>query len=257
MEINLNSDLGENSIDFNGINDLKILKIINSANIACGYHAGDTRTIKRTIINSKMNNVSIGAHPGFKDFKNFGRKRINLTETELTYLIRDQLEIINEIAVNENWPLTHVKPHGALNNMACENYEIANIIGKNIKTFNKDLIYVILPLNQMEKAAQKLNIKFACEIFADRNYEDNGQLFSRKKNNAFITDEKLASNKILEMINESYVKCYSGKKIKCKIDTICIHGDNKNAIKFAKKIKNDLLKNGIRLSPIYKLKKFL
>jgi len=169
MEINLNCDLGEKSYHYDGKNDAELLKIINSANIACGYHAGSNSTIDNTIKLSIKNNVSIGAHPGFKDLENFGRKRIHLSKKELKNLIIKQLELIQEIAVKNNWPITHVKPHGALNNMACENIEIALTIGEGIIDFNKDLIYVVLPFNEMEKAAKKLNIKYACEIFADRN----------------------------------------------------------------------------------------
>ena len=256
MEINLNCDLGEKSIHYNGKNDNNLLKIINSANIACGYHAGSKATINSTIKKAKKNNVSIGAHPGFKDLENFGRRKIKLSTNEIIKLISEQLEIINEIAINNDTKLTHVKPHGALNNMACENLEIALTIGKAIKNFNKDLIYVVLPLNKMEIAAKKLNIKFACEIFADRNYEDNGQLFSRNKKNALINDPKIASNNIIEMLDSSSIKCFSGKKIKCDIDTICIHGDSDNSILIAKEIKKDLIYNDFTLLNLNKISKF-
>ena len=186
MEINLNCDLGEKSIHFDGRHDVELLKIINSANIACGYHAGSNSIINETIKLAKNNDVSIGAHPGFKDMENFGRKNIYLSETELTDLVWKQLEIINELAKINNTNITHVKPHGALYNMACENIEIAISVGKAIKKFNNELIYVILPLSEMENAAKKIDIKFACEIFADRNYEDNGQLVSRDKSYALI-----------------------------------------------------------------------
>ena len=193
MEINLNCDLGEKSVHYDGKNDFSLLKIINSANIACGYHAGDNQTINTTIIESKKNNVSIGAHPGFNDKKNFGRKRINISKKELIRTVKKQLDIIDKIATKNDWPITHVKPHGALNNMACENFEIATTIGEIIKKYNDKLIYVVLPLNEMENAAKKLNIRYACEIFADRNYEDNGQLVSRSKNYASINDPNLIS----------------------------------------------------------------
>ena len=256
MEINLNCDLGEKSIHYDGKNDNSLLGIINSANIACGYHAGNIEIIDSTIKQSKKNQVSIGAHPGFNDPKNFGRKRINLSENELYNLITKQLEIINKIANENKYPITHVKPHGALNNMACENIDISMIIGKAIKDFNKDLIYVVLPLNEMEKAAKKLDLKFACEIFADRNYEDNGQLVSRNKKYASINDPIKASNNILEMINTSTIKTYSGKKINCNIDTVCIHGDGKNALTIAMELKKKLIENNINMVCLDKLKKF-
>ena len=257
MEINLNCDLGEKSIHYDGKNDLPLLKIINTANIACGYHAGNNLTIHETIKEAKNNTVSVGAHPGFNDKENFGRKKIHLTKKELSKLLREQLEIINEISLKHKWPITHVKPHGALNNMACENIEISLTIGKSIKEFNKDLIFVVLPLTEMEKAAKNLDLKYACEIFADRNYEDNGQLVSRSKEHASVIDPKIASSNILEMLDSSYIKCYSGKKIKCEIDTICIHGDGDKALLIAENLKNSLLQNNIQLLNLNKLKKFL
>ena len=256
MEINLNCDLGEKSIHYSGINDLKLLKLINTTSIACGYHAGDILTINETIINAKKNQVSVGAHPGFMDKKNFGRKKINLTKSQLIKLIIDQLEIINEISIINNHPITHVKPHGALNNMACENIEISFIIAETIKKFCQDLIIIVLPNTKMETAAQKIQIKYACEIFADRNYQDNGLLIHRSKKNSLIEDPITASKNILNMLNESCIISSSGKKIMCDIDTICIHGDNKNALLFAKEIKRILSINNYNFVNLDRLAKF-
>ena len=256
MEINLNCDLGEKSIHYNGINDLNLLKLINTASIACGYHAGNVLTINKTVKNAKKNYVSIGAHPGFQDKENFGRKKINLTENELIKLIMDQLIIINEISLFNDWPITHVKPHGALNNMACENIEISLIIGKTIKEFNKDLIFVVSPTTQMETAAKKIKLKYACEIFADRNYHDNGLLIARDKKNSLVLDPIVAAKNVLKMLNESSIISYSGKKIKCDIDTICIHGDNKNAVILAKELKKILLINNYNFLKLNELSKF-
>ena len=257
MEINLNSDLGEKSNYYDGKNDNSLLKIIKSANIACGFHAGNINIIKKTIDLAKKNDVNIGAHPGFNDKKNFGRKRIYLNEKELKLLIIKQLEIINEISNDKNCQMTHVKPHGALNNIACENLDVSLIIAKTIKEFNKDLIYVILPLNEMERAAKKINLKYACEIYSDRNYDDNGQLISRMQSNSCVNDPIIAANNSLEMIETSSIKCLSGKKIKCNIDTLCIHGDNLNSINIAKRIKKVLTKNNIKLLKLNELKVFL
>ena len=256
MKINLNCDLGEKSEHYDGANDQALIEIINTANIACGYHAGNGSTIEATIIKAKKNNVSIGAHPGFADKINFGRKRIELTKKELEKLIKDQLEIINNISAFHNWPITHVKPHGALNNMACEDFDLAFAIGQSIYEFNKDLIYLVLPLTKMEKAAQQLNLKYACEIFADRNYQDNGELILRSQPSAIVKNSKKASSNILEMILTSSIKCLSGKRIKCQIDSICIHGDNDNAISIVKELKKNLIQNNIQLVNLDKLNKF-
>ena len=257
METNLNCDLGEKSDHYDGINDQALIETINTANIACGYHAGSESVIESTIKIAKENNVSIGAHPGLEDKENFGRKRINLEKKELKKLIFDQLDIISNIATLHQWPITHVKPHGALNNMACEDFSVALTIGESIYEYNKNLIYLILPLSEMQKAAQQLDLQYACEIFADRNYEDNGQLISRANPNALVEDPNIASNNILEMINTSSIKCLSGKKIKCQIDSICIHGDNKNAVSIAKELSKVLVANDIKLASLDKLNKFI
>ena len=141
MEININCDLGESSKLHSTENDPLLLKIVNSANIACGYHAGDKITMKKTIEISKENNVSIGAHPSFRDPENFGRKRLNLPSIEITKLVIDQINILSNIATKSGLKVTHVKPHGALNNMACEDYDLAKIISESIIKVNKDLIF--------------------------------------------------------------------------------------------------------------------
>ncbi len=250
MEINLNCDLGEKSKFCSTENDPQLLRIVNTANIACGYHAGDEDTMRNTIKIAKKNNVSVGAHPSFNDKENFGRKRINLKGSEIEKLIIEQLEIISKIANEEKYPITHVKPHGALNNMACESYEISNSIGKAILRFNKNLIYVCLPMTQMEKAARDLKMKIACEIFADRNYEDNGNLVSRKLPNALITDPEIALRNIISMLKHKSIISYSGKKIPCSIDTICLHGDGSTAIEMAKKLRTGLLNANIKLKQL-------
>ena len=256
MELNLNCDLGEKSNYYDGRNDHNLIKIINTANIACGFHAGNIQEIKKTILDSKNNSVSIGAHPSFKDKKNFGRKRINLSLKEIDILINDQLNIIDKISKKLNYPITHVKPHGALNNMACENFELAKQIGNSIKKFNDNLIYMVLPKTEMINAAKKIEIRYACEIFADRNYNEAGLLIERSDPNALITDPEKALENISEMIEKKSIKTLSGKLIKTEIDTICIHGDGYNAIEIAKKIKNGLETKGIVFKPLNKLNKF-
>ena len=181
MEININCDLGEKSKLHSNKNDAALLKLVNSANVACGYHAGDSESMNQVITISKENGVSIGAHPSFKDPENFGRKRMNLEFSEIKKLIIDQYEILQTIADKHGESVTHIKPHGALNNMACEDIDLANILAKTIFDINKDLIYLVPTGSKMEAAAKRFNMKIACEIFADRNYEDDGNLVSRKK----------------------------------------------------------------------------
>ena len=257
MDININCDLGESSKLHSTKNDPLLLEIVNSANIACGYHAGDERTMERTIEISKKNKVSIGAHPSFKDLENFGRKRLDLPSNEVKKLVIEQIEILSKIANNKGIKVTHVKPHGALNNMACENYDLAKIISEAIIEVNKELIFLVPTGSQMEKAGKKLGMKIAAEIFADRNYEDNGNLVSRSKKNALITDPEIAKRHVIKMVENQALNCYSGKKIPCEIDSVCVHGDGKSAVNTAKEIRDGLLKAGVTLNPLDKMKKFI
>jgi len=256
MEININCDLGEKSKHHSNHNDPKLLDIVNSANIACGFHAGDEETMSQVVSISKKNGVSIGAHPSFKDPENFGRKRMNLSSQEIRKLIIDQYEILQKIASSIGSTVTHIKPHGALNNMACEDMNLANLLAKSINEISKELIYLVPTGSKMEEAAKKFNMKIACEIFADRNYEDDGNLVSRSKPHAIITDSEIAKKHVLNMVNNQALNCYSGKKIPCKIDSVCIHGDNESSLVTAKSIKENLVENGISLVPLNKMNKF-
>ena len=164
-------------------------------------------------------------------------------------------EILQKIAQKYNENVTHIKPHGALNNMACENLELATTLAVSIKEINKDIIYLVPTGSQMEVAAKKNNLRIACEIFADRNYEDNGNLISRSKPNALITDPELAKNHVLSMVKNQAINCLSGKQIPCEIDSVCIHGDNESSLATAKSIKDNLVNNGLILKPLNKMEK--
>ena len=257
MEININCDLGEKSKHHSNVNDPDLLKIVNSANVACGFHAGDKNTMSEVIQISKKNGVSIGAHPSFNDPENFGRTRINLSSTEIKKLIIEQYEILQNIALRYNEKVSHIKPHGALNNMACEDIDLANILAKTINEISKDLIYLVPTGSKMEQAAKRLNMKVACEIFADRNYEDDGNLVSRKKSNALIIDPEEAKKHVLNMVKNQSLNCHSGKQIPCEIDSVCIHGDNMSSLATAKSIKKMLMTNGLKLKPLNLMEKFI
>jgi len=256
MEININCDLGEKSKIHSNKHDPDLLTIVNSANIACGYHAGDEETMNQVVKISKKNSVSIGAHPSFYDLENFGRKRMNLSPSEIKKLIFDQYDILQKIASKNDENVSHIKPHGALNNMACEDIDLANTLAKIINDISKDLIYLVPTGSKMEVAAKKLDMKIACEIFADRNYEDDGNLVSRSKSNALITDPEIAKKHVLKMVKNQALNCYSGKQISCEIDSVCIHGDNINSLATAASIRDNLKANGLILKPLNKMKKF-
>ncbi len=257
IEININCDLGEKSKLHSNKYDPNLLEIVNSANIACGYHAGDEKTMNDVIQISKKNRVSIGAHPSFNDPENFGRERMNLSSSEIEKLIIDQYEILQSIAMKHDEKVSHIKPHGALNNMACEDIELATILANTIKRIDKDLIYLVPTGSKMQEAAKKLDMKIACEIFADRNYEDDGNLVSRKKPNALITDPEIAKKHVLSMVKNQALNCHSGKLIPCEIDSVCIHGDNISSLSTAKSIKDNLVENDLILKPLNKMKKFI
>ena len=257
MEININCDLGEKSKHHSNKYDPDLLEIVNSANVACGFHAGDDESMNQVIQISKKNGVSIGAHPSFNDPENFGRQRMSLSSSEITKLIIDQYDILQTIADNYKESVTHIKPHGALNNMACEDIELATTLAKTIKGINKDLIYLVPTGSKMEEAAKKLNMKIACEIFADRNYEDDGNLVSRKKPHALITDPEQAKKHVLNMVKNQALNCHSGKQIPCEIDSVCIHGDNESSLATAKSIKDNLIDNGLKLKPLNLMEKFI
>ena len=257
MEININCDLGEKSKHHSNKHDPELLKIVNSANVACGYHAGDEDTMHQVIKISKKNGVSIGAHPSFNDPDNFGRERMNLSSSEIEKLILDQYNILQNIASEHGETVSHIKPHGALNNMACEDIELATILAKTIKSIDKDLIYLVPTGSKMQEAAKKLDIKIACEIFADRNYEDDGNLVSRKKPHALITDPETAKKHVLKMVKTQSLNCHSGKQIPCEIDSVCIHGDNLSSLATASSIKKNLVENGLELKKLNEMKKFI
>jgi UPF0271 protein len=257
MEININCDLGEKSKHHSNKYDPDLLEIINSANVACGYHAGDKETMNQVIKISKKNGVSIGAHPSFNDPENFGRERMNLSSSEIKKLIVDQYDILQKIASENEENVSHIKPHGALNNMACEDIELATTLAKTIKDINKDLIYLVPTGSKMQQAAKKLGMKFACEIFADRNYEDDGNLVSRKKPHALIIDPEQAKKHVLKMVKTQSLNCHSGKQIPCEIDSVCIHGDNLSSLATAKSIKENMLENGLELKTLNNMKKFI
>ena len=180
-----------------------------------------------------------------------------MPSSEINKLVIDQINILSSIADDKGMKVTHVKPHGALNNMACENYDLAKIISESIIQVNKELIFLVPTGSQMEKAGKKLGMKIAAEIFSDRNYEDDGNLISRSKENAMITDPAIAKKHVIKMVETQALNCYSGKQIPCEIDSICVHGDGESAVNTAKEIRGGLLKSGVTLNPLDKMKKFI
>lgn len=236
--IDLNCDMGE------GIgNDEAIMPYINSANIACGFHAGNGNIIRRTIDLALKYNVHIGAHPSFRDKENFGRKEMNMPPEKLYAIILEQLIKIDLIAKEEGARLHHVKPHGALYNMAARDEQVATIIAQVIKDFNDELVLYGLSNSAMISKASAIGLKTANEVFADRTYQHDGSLTPRSQSNALIEDAEQSVQQVLQMINEGTVTTITGMIIPMSADTVCIHGDGKHAVSFAKKIRQALQEN--------------
>ncbi len=245
MTVDLNCDVAE------GIgNEVELMPWISSANIACGYHAGNEELMKSTIELCQKHNVSVGAHPSFPDRENFGRTNMNLPAEQVYQIVAEQLQVIHKIARQLGADLHHVKPHGALYNMAAKDSKLANAIAKAIKDFDARLILYGLSQSKMIEEAQKLKLQAAHEVFADRTYQPDGSLTPRAKPNALINDESQALQQAIRFVKEGKVTCISGDEISLKADTICLHGDGLHAVAFAKLIHERLTKEKIKISPI-------
>lgn len=238
--VDLNSDLGEGFGNYKLGMDSEILKHITSANIACGYHAGDPLVMDKTIKLAKENNVSIGAHPGFPDMMGFGRRNMKVSTDELESYIIYQLGALMGFACKYGVRINHVKPHGAMYNMASKNYDIAIVIARAIKEVDASCILMGLSESELIRAGKDIGLKTASEVFADRAYNDDGSLVSRNIKGAVIHDEEVAIKRTVKMVNTGCVTSITGKEIELSVDSICVHGDNPNAILFVKKIRKSL-----------------
>ncbi|MFN3299731.1 MAG: 5-oxoprolinase subunit PxpA [Sediminibacterium sp.] len=242
--IDINCDLGEGFP-----NDKALMKFISSANIACGYHAGDINTIKSTIAYCVENGVAIGAHPGFNDKANFGRTEMQLSDCELYDLVAEQITLMQETCKKMGASLHHVKPHGALYNMAAKNATMSYIIAGVIKELEPQLVLYGLSNSYMISEAEALHIKTASEVFADRTYNAKGQLTPRSEPNAMIHTTENALAQVLKMIEHKTVIATDGSVVPLEAETICIHGDGDHAVSFATSIYTAMHANNILIKP--------
>lgn len=245
ISVDLNCDLGE------GLpNDEALMPFISSANIACTFHAGNEDIIKRTIELCLQHNVAVGAHPGFHDKQNFGRVEQHLTDHEYTQLIIDQLEIIDSICLLFDIKLHHVKPHGALYNMAAKDAHLAAIIAKAVKEFDDTLILYGLSNSSSLTEAKRIGLQTTAEVFADRRYENDGSLTPRSHPSAMITDEEESLQQVIQMVTQQTVRSRTGNTIHVPAQTVCIHGDGQHAVAFAKRIHSTLTENDITIKSV-------
>ena len=248
--VDLNSDLGESFGRYTIGNDDKIIPLISSANVACGYHASDPVVMGKTIAMAKEAGIRVGAHPGFPDLMGFGRRNMNVTPAEAKAYVLYQLGALDAFCRVNGVKMQHVKPHGALYNMAAKDYTLSTAICEAIKEFDSNLIVLALSGGQLAKAAQDMGLRTAMEVFADCGYEEDGTLVDRHKEGAMITDENEAIARVIRMVKEKKVTAVTGKDIPIQADSICVHGDGAKALAFVEKIREAFEKEGIQISPL-------
>ncbi len=242
--VDLNCDLGEGCG-----NDAELMRLISSANIACGYHAGDDDTIKRTIDLALENNVAIGAHPGYKDKKNFGRTAMSLAFGEIHDIVIDQILKLKHFCEASGAKLRHIKPHGALYNQAAREREIAAAIVDAVRAVDPQLVFFGLSGSVMIDEAEQVGLPTASEVFADRTYKSDGTLTPRTEQNALIEDETTSITQVMDMVKYGRVRSVDAIMVALDAETICLHGDGRHAVQFAQNIRDSLTVSGIEIAP--------
>ncbi|WP_223591837.1 LamB/YcsF family protein [Neobacillus bataviensis] len=243
--IDLNSDLGESFGAYRIGNDAEVLKHISSANLACGFHAGDHNVMFETVKLAKKSGVRIGAHPGFPDLAGFGRREMVLSPREIYHLVIYQIGALDAVCKVNETKIAHVKPHGALYNMAAGNRKMADAIAEAVADFDSTIVLYGLANSELVRAGKEKGLQVAEEVFADRTYQWDGSLTSRKEKNAIIHDADYAIKRVIRMIKEGKVETVDRKEIDINADTICIHGDEPQALEFVLNLKHALEKENI------------
>jgi len=250
IKIDLNCDLGESFGAYSMGMDDKVIPVISSCNIACGYHASDPMVMQKTIAMAKEAGIGIGAHPGFPDLMGFGRRNMNVSPEDAAAYVTYQLGALYAFARAAGVTIQHVKPHGALYNMAGKDYALALAIAKAVQSFDPDIILLGLSGSQSIKAAQEIGLPAAREVFADRAYMPDGSLMPRTREGAVIHDEELAIARVIRMVKEHKVTACDGTDIEIAPDSICVHGDNEKALAFVTRIRSALEAEGIGIAPL-------
>ena len=252
-KVDLNSDLGESFGAYTIGMDEAVIAHISSANVACGYHAGDPLVMDKTIAAAKAAGVAVGAHPGYPDLIGFGRRNMVCSPKEVKAYVKYQLGAMMAFAASNGVKVQHCKPHGAMYNMAAKDMDLAMAIAEAIAEVDKDISLMGLAGSKMLEAGKQLGLRVASEVFADRAYEDDGTLVSRTKPGAMITDEDEAVARVIRMILEHRVTSINGKEIEICPDSVCVHGDSAKALLFVRKIRTALEQEGITIQPLHKI----
>ncbi|MFC2150885.1 LamB/YcsF family protein [Bacteroidota bacterium] len=250
MTIDLNSDLGESYGNFKMGNDAEIMKYITSANIACGFHGGDPLVIEKTVMLALENKVSVGAHPSYPDLQGFGRRSIKMSNDELYAMILYQVGALKAITTALGGKLHHVKPHGAMYNDLANSFQKAKVVSEAIYKIDPELIFVGLANSEIQNAAREVGLKSACEVFADRAYNDDGSLVSRFKYGAVFHDSETCLKQAKQILIDNTIQSVNGNKVELCVDTIGIHVDSQEAHDFVKSFHEFLVQKDIKLKSL-------
>ena len=248
IRVDLNCDMGESFGAWSMGNDTAILEHVTSANIACGFHAGDPGIMRATVQAALARGVAIGAHPSFPDLQGFGRRQMKLEPQEVYDLCLYQIGALAAFARAAGARLHHVKAHGALSNMAVREYALAEAITQATRDVDPQLVSYAQAGTQLVRAAEKLGLPYASEVFADRSYQDDGQLTPRNLPGAMIEDAEAAIAQVLRMLREGLVRSSTGKDVAVRADTVCVHGDQPQALEFARRLREELSREGISVA---------
>ncbi|MED1724396.1 LamB/YcsF family protein [Brevibacillus parabrevis] len=248
--VDLNCDMGESFGVYRLGNDQAILPYISSANIACGLHAGDPATMRKTVKLALENEVAIGAHPGLADLVGFGRRNLDISAQDAYELTVYQIGALQAFVQAEGGKMQHVKPHGALYNMAATRPALAEAIAEAVFKVNPELVLFGLAGSELTRAAEKIGLRAAHEVFADRTYQADGTLTPRTEPNALITDDQAAVRQVVRMVTEGVVQSVQGADVSIRADTICMHGDGAHALEFAQCIRQALVAAHISIRPV-------
>jgi len=249
-KVDLNSDLGESFGAYSIGLDTEVIANISSANIACGYHAGDPLVMDKTVAAAKAAGVAVGAHPGYPDLMGFGRRNMVCSPGEVKAYVQYQIGALAAFAAAHGVKIQHCKTHGALYNMAAKDIDLAMAIAEAVASVDKDIILLGLANSKMIDAAKAVGIKAASEVFADRAYQADGSLVPRSKPGAVIHDKDEAIARTIRMVTEGKVTAVTGEDIAIEAHSICVHGDNPSAVEFVKNIRAELIAKGVQIVPI-------
>ncbi len=247
--VDLNSDLGEGFGSYACGDDAAMLGLVSSANVACGFHAGDPEIMAATFRLAKQNGVAVGAHPGFPDLWGFGRRRIPFSSSEIEHLVAYQIGAAQALATQAGHRITYVKAHGALANIAAEDDEVADAVARAIRAVDPSLAMLAIALSAQTRAGERAGLRTVAEVFADRGYDERGGLIRRGQPNAMLDDPEDAARRALAMVAEGAVFAATGKPIATDIGSICIHGDSAGAVEAARLLRARLVAAGVAIKP--------